>query len=120
MVKARFGMEITKDMWLDCVYAFVVFVVICDFYLKMSKSHLFCACLQGAAAQLTFGFTAEDFSYQYFFPFRPLLIVLRSRSIRQTAENFLSTLWAARDIGVLYFTAILVASALGTVMFRNM
>jgi Ion transport protein/Methyl-accepting chemotaxis protein-like, first PDC sensor domain len=96
-IRQRFGVHISKDMMLDFVYAGIVFIVWIDWIAKQLFS----------------------FSFQYFYPFRPFLIVLRSKSIRLTTGSFLVTLYEARDIFFLYMVTIVVAAAFGTILFRN-
>lgn len=96
-LREKYGITLSKDMILDFIYSFVVFCVLLDWVVKFSAAR----------------------SYQYFFPFRATMILLRSHSMRVTAGNFLKTLLSARNIFLLYCTNICVAAAAALVMFRN-
>jgi len=58
-------------------------------------------------------------SYQYFFPFRAVLIILRAPSVRNTATNFVRTMYAARKIFFLYAMNLIAACVFGLVLFRE-
>lgn len=96
-LREKYGIHLDYNMWLDILYSFLLIIVWVDWYLKWSSS----------------------FSYQYFIPIRPFLIILRSPNLRRTTGNFLRTVYTAKDIFALFFLVIIIAAALGVVMFRK-
>jgi Ion transport protein/Methyl-accepting chemotaxis protein-like, first PDC sensor domain len=56
-------------------------------------------------------------SFEYLFPLRPLILVMRNESIRAAAVNFMSTIYYARYVFLLYMCIVVVAASMGTLLF---
>lgn len=58
-------------------------------------------------------------SFEYVVPLRPLLLLLKNHHVRQAAENFIHTLYAASDVFLLYFVILITATVMGILLFRS-
>eukprot|EP01083_Nonionella_stella_P215421 775338_1 len=58
-------------------------------------------------------------SFNYYVPVRPLLLVVASRRVRATLDLFLKTLWKAIDVLLLLFASLIVTSVFGVAMFSG-
>jgi hypothetical protein len=96
-LRERFGVVLNSSTLLDFAYTFMVFLVLVDWYVKVSSR----------------------FSMQYWFPFRPFLILFRNRSLRRTSGTFVRTVYNARYVFLMYALVNIIGAVLGVVLFRN-
>ena len=95
--KTRNKLDPSGSFYVDCTYLCLVVLIAIDFL-------------------ITIGFSV---SFEYLFPLRPLLIVIRNTSVRNAAINFIITLYHARNVFILYVSIVLTAAAMGTILFRS-
>lgn len=98
--KAKFAKSDVLDedssLW-DRAYSLLICLILVDFLVTASSS----------------------VSVEYLIPLRPFLIVLKNPSVREAAHNFFQTLSFARDVFLLYVFILIIAAAMGLILFGN-
>lgn len=60
-----------------------------------------------------------NFSFEYYIPIKVAIILLELKEVRTIFQAFAETIAAAKDVFFLYFSVIVISSAMGHILFRH-
>jgi two pore calcium channel protein, plant len=83
--------------YINAIYAVAVFSLILDWILQMSV----------------------NWSFEYFFPVRPFLLMFHNESVLRVTLEFIGTLVSARNVFLLYLITVTTAASMGVILFRR-